>query len=109
MRLPYLPSPCNSEGGMFKSVLIHTLANTSRCAYTDRKNRNLRVSYFPVIMRGMCRSSDAKVGVIMIDLERTLGVSTKYVTVEEAEFQRGWVSSPPLCPVVVYGWRDHCT
>lgn len=56
---------------MFKSVLIHTLANTSKCLYTDRKNVNLRVSYFLLIMHGMCKSRDAKVGVIMIDLERT--------------------------------------
>lgn len=56
---------------MFKSVFIHTLANTSKCLYTDRKNVNLRVSYFLLIMHGMCRSRDAKVGVIMIDLERT--------------------------------------
>lgn len=68
-------NPCNSEGGMLKSVLIHTLANTSRCAYTYRKNRNLRVAYFVLIMHGMCRSRNAKVVVIMMDLERTLEVS----------------------------------
>lgn len=60
---------------MFKSVLIHTLATTSKCAYTDRKNMNLRVSYFLLIMHGMRGSSDAKVGVIMIDWERTLEVT----------------------------------
>lgn len=60
---------------MFKSVLIHTLANTSKCAYTYRKNMNLRVSYFLLILHGMCRSSDARVGVITIDLERTLEIS----------------------------------
>lgn len=62
---------------MFKSALIHTLANTSKCAYTYRKNMNLRVSHFLLIMHGMCRSSDAKVGVIMIDLERTIEVDYK--------------------------------
>lgn len=86
---------------MFKSVLIHTLANTSKCAYTDRKSMNLRVSYFLLIMHGMRGSSDAKVGVIMIDLERTFKLlSTKYVTVEEAEFQRSWDSS--LCVPLEY-------
>ena len=60
---------------MFKSVFIHTLANTSKCACPYRKIVNLRVSYFLLIMHGMCRSRNAKVGVIMIDWERTLEVS----------------------------------
>lgn len=56
---------------MFKSGLIHTLANISKCAFTFRKNMHLSVSYFLLIMHGMCRLGDAKVRVIMIDLERT--------------------------------------
>lgn len=38
-------------------------------------NVNLRVSYFLLIMQGMCRIKNAKVGVIVIDLEGILEVS----------------------------------
>jgi hypothetical protein len=60
---------------MFKSVLTHLLTQANVLTHSDRKNMNLRVSYFLLIMHGMCSIRNAKVGVIMMDLERALEVS----------------------------------